>query len=254
MRKSKLTRRELEICSRLRNARETLGITQQAVAAAIGTERSTIANYETAITPMRYELALRFCRSFVISEEWLATGKTQGMIKSALQHGFTQKANFEALETIFFRQCMDLLSEPICLQIPPGTLFSEAFDAYLAERYQELAMEFFYTPRIVFNDADKPSVAVNLLIAFMERWLKLLGNEALRLKKSQTDVQRGFVRAVFEASHHLFDKFMGATSDPQTLQNLEWLRLSLEKPGIKLGSLHAPVEAPNRSAGLLVTH
>lgn len=238
MRKTKLSKRDRDICSRFREAREFLGITQLSCAKQIGIERSTLTNYESGVTPIKYEVALRFCRQLIISEEWLATGKAVAMWNASTKYGYKPGADLTSLSTIFFRQCMDLLSEQICQRIPPGTLFSEAYDNFLVGRYAQLAEQFFYLPRIIFSENDKPQLAANLFSAYLERWLKLLSNESLRLKKDQWEVQRQFVRAIIEANNHIFSKFLGAKSDPTTLAALDWLKKSLTNSELKLGPLH----------------
>ena len=65
----------MAIAKRLRDAREMLGQTQASVALQIGLGAGTLLNYEHCRTPLRFNVALRFCRQFIVSEEWLATGK-----------------------------------------------------------------------------------------------------------------------------------------------------------------------------------
>src|SRR5580693_7622711 len=88
MSKSRLPKTELEICARFHFARDRiLKITQAACAAEIGVERGVVVNYEIGRTALRYDVALRFCRQFIISEEWLATGRHDLFHAGIGQHG-----------------------------------------------------------------------------------------------------------------------------------------------------------------------
>ncbi len=87
MRKTKLSKRELEICERLRQARELCELNQAGCARQLGIERSTLLNYEQCRTPVRFGIALRFCRQFIFSEEWLATGRFDACHAVAPSHG-----------------------------------------------------------------------------------------------------------------------------------------------------------------------
>jgi hypothetical protein len=102
---------------------------------------------------------------------------------------------------------MDLISEPICRRIPPGMLFSEAYDKFFAARYAELAQKFFHVPRIIYSENDPPSRNVNIVMAYCARWLKLLANEALRLNRNQADVQNAFIKGFLAAGGNLFLKY-----------------------------------------------
>ncbi len=238
MPKPKLPNREAQICRRLRSAREKLGFTQLECAKRVGVERSTLNNYECAVSPVRCEVALRFCRQLIVSEEWLATGKTDAMRQAAVKSGIKASGDWRPLEAIFFRQCMDLLAEPITLRLPHGELFSIAYDRFLAGRYAELAQRFFYAPRIVFNESDQAPLGVSLIGAFIERHLAMLANEARARAKNPWQVQREFIRAVIEANSHLFRKFMGFPLDREALRDLAWLKATLDDPACVLGSMH----------------
>jgi transcriptional regulator with XRE-family HTH domain len=235
--KGSLPEREKAICSRLREAREFVGITQTECAKQIGTERGTLVNYESGRTPLRAPMALRFCRTLIISEEWLATGKLDSVQRAAKKHGIGQ--NSEMNRKIFSRQCMDLFSEPPAARLPHNILFSEAYDSVLAPIYAELVQNFFYQPRIVLHDSDSEYVGYNFLRAMVERWLYILSNESLKSKK-QGLVHRSFVRAMYEAGDLIFLKYLGRKVEPQKLQQLEWLRLACTDPNTVLGPLHFP--------------
>jgi len=240
-----LSQREKAICSRLREAREWLEKSQQACARQIGLDRATFVNYEVGRTPLRFEVALRFCRQMIVSEEWLATGRFEASWNSATQHRIKrgnpeEERAFEA--KILRRQCVDLLSEPEALHIPPGTLFSDAYDKHLAPRFAQLVTQFFFRPRICLTQADHPEIALNLLTALNERYFHMLANEAARLKGNYSDLWRGFTRCQYEAGDLIFRKFMGFPSNSAQLASLDWLRYATTEPGATLGPLHGQVE------------
>lgn len=204
----KLPPEEQVICARLRIAREQLGLTQAEAAKQLKITRERLLIYEYGRAPLRCDLALRFCRQFVISEEWLATGLCDSMEQAAAAHGLSFGTDWHALGGIFFRQSMDLLAEPLTHQVPPGALFTVAWEQFLRARYAELAMEFFYTPRIVLSENPEPEVAFNLLAVLTQRWLIMLSNEALRLQADGWLVQRNFMRGMVETSAFLFRRML----------------------------------------------
>ncbi len=110
--KASLPEREKLICRRVRVARELRGKTQQACADLTGIERSTLANYEAEITPVRFDQAKRICYRLNINQVWLATGA------NPYAPYFDLSPNLEFL-------------------IKPNALFSEAFDTVLKEPIQK---------------------------------------------------------------------------------------------------------------------
>ena len=60
---------------RLRAVRIQTGISQRELADRIGITRSTIANYEAAVTPVPYEAGKRICFECDVNQRWFATGK-----------------------------------------------------------------------------------------------------------------------------------------------------------------------------------
>lgn len=104
MRKQALSKREIGICRRLRAGRERLGWTQQRCADAIGIDRGSLTNHEYLKSPLRYEVALRFCRNLVISEEWLATGKYLALETIAKEKWSpaAKKDDLRSFDPIFF--------------------------------------------------------------------------------------------------------------------------------------------------------
>jgi transcriptional regulator with XRE-family HTH domain len=228
-----ISARDRVICGRIRQAREFLGITQKECAEQIGLERGTLVNYESGRSPLRVNVALRFCRTLILSEEWLATGAHEFCHESAKAHGQGWDATVDKL--IFRRQCMDLLSDPASIHIPPSMLLSEAWSTVLAPAYQAAVLQFFYNPRISFHETDKPDIGINLLKALNERYVLLLTQEAMRLRKSENTAWRTYVRCIFEASEMVFRKFMSGKTPESFLQPQHWMRYALEHPNEPIG-------------------
>lgn len=195
----------------MRNARLLIGKSQEYVASRIGIERSTLTNYESEVSPVRWEIALRFCRQLIVSEEWLATGSTASVedAVAASQYGLIKDLDKRRFNQIFMRQCVDLLSEPISLTLRPGMPFSTAFDEHLATRYRQLVAESFEVPRIVFTQIPETDLAEELIACMAERWLSLLTDQALRFEQNRWVLQRGFTRRLVEAADKVFWDFAG---------------------------------------------
>ena len=237
MPKRKLAQSELEICERLRRAREVVvEITQLGCARQIGLERSTLANYETGRTPLRWDVALRFCRQFIICEEWLATGRFDACHISAEAHGISGKNGWEILDQeILIRQCVDLLSDSATIHLRPGMLFSEAYSAVLAPRFSKLVNQFFSAPTLVLSDNDDPKLAENWLATIHARHILLLGIEAARLKLLPSDYWRLYTRYLFECSTLIYRKLIGRRLDNASLAGFDWLRAVLSDPDAAIG-------------------
>ena len=116
--KHRLPQREAEICLRLAEARKWLEIDQAAAARKIGIPKSTLSNYELCVVPLKADLALRICRKFIISEEWLATGRLTLIEKAGKLHGVEPHPS---LRRIYVRMCMDLASAPEASRKISGT-------------------------------------------------------------------------------------------------------------------------------------
>jgi hypothetical protein len=222
-------------------------MTQAACAKAVGIERGTLVNYELGKTPLRCEVALRFCRQMILSEEWLATGRFDACHSAAQQYGFKRESNWAPMDKlVFIRQCVDLLSEPLSLHVPPGTLFSEAYDRFLAPKYRELVGTFFHHPRIRFSDSDKPELAISWLTVVNERCVAMLLNEANRRKVDVPLVWRKFIRCLFEATDLTFRKFMGFNLTKDDWEDLSWLRDAVTDPAAVVGPLQIIPSVTNR--------
>lgn len=67
--------REVDICLRIRQIRTFLKKNQVEFASDLGITRDRLASYEYARAPVKYWLGDTFCKKFLISQRWLATGK-----------------------------------------------------------------------------------------------------------------------------------------------------------------------------------
>lgn len=204
MRTVPLTADELGVCERLRFARSWLGLTQDLCAAQIGVNRATFANVESGRSPLRVDVALRFCRQFVFSEEWLATGRADASSSGRLQ----SPERDPELMKILRRQCMDLLSEPVCSKAPTGALFRDAYVNTFAERYAQLAAVYSFIPRVVFTAEDNSTLLFNYLSALNERWLLLASNEARRVGAAPVSWQQAFVRELVRCGGGILKKLV----------------------------------------------
>jgi transcriptional regulator with XRE-family HTH domain len=216
--KSQLSGRETELCLRIREARDLAEVTQEKLAELIGVPRDRLSTYEKCRAPLRFEIGLRICRQLIISEEWLATGATVALDKLA------GKGDLKVLrERVFKRQCYDLLSEPIALAVPPGTLFSEAYERYLAATYADLAKQFFYFPRIVLSDAVRESeLASRFVKVIFDRSMLFIDHLAGKAGKVATErwhVQRVFGRAIVELIYRSYREFVELDLDVGDFQH-----------------------------------
>lgn len=230
MRKTPLPKREREICARFKQARIDYGGTQEKVASIIAIERTTLANYERAVTPLRWDVALRFCRSIIVSEEWLATGHCEAARRAAIAQGFPASTDWRLFETFFKRLSMDLLSEPECAHFPRVLLFSDVYDNRLADRYASLALKNFYAPRILLTDADPPRLASALLDVDLHKWFTTLNRNAQRTGKNPFALRRALVKCLQVYGHFIQLRLMGVDLNHQEKQQLDWIVRSLDDP------------------------
>jgi transcriptional regulator with XRE-family HTH domain len=223
MRKTALADRDLAICARLREARERLGLTQDACARAIGIERGSLLNYERAGNPIRFEMALRFCRRLIISEEWLATGE-HGIMHAILKTDVADTPeSWRTLDReILFRQCMDLGAEPEARSIRPRTLFSVAYEETLRPVYAELALTYRWAPRIVFSDAvPEKDLCIDYSGWLDARIFRMLAHAVPpALGKSPWGCLRQMLAAVFEVRETLFMHYRDNRFDEASLRGL----------------------------------
>ena len=73
-RQNPIPQREREICGRLRSARKETSLSQVAFARLLEIDSSRLASYEHARVPIKWELALKLCTQFNLSQRWLALG------------------------------------------------------------------------------------------------------------------------------------------------------------------------------------
>jgi DNA-binding XRE family transcriptional regulator len=134
VKKRTLLPQDLGIAQRLREARNHLNLSQGDVARQLGISRERLASYEDARTPIRFELALRFCWQFVFSENWLALGEKEIVARMDKKAPDSRHVWIPHLK----RMCMSLLFDPIFHKMKPGVLFAEAYEKDLDSVYNAL--------------------------------------------------------------------------------------------------------------------
>lgn len=239
----RLPQKEEGVCQRLREAREQVGLSQGEIARRVGCARTTIASFEQLRAPLRCEMALRICRQLVISEEWLATGDFASLKSEYFKkHGPSE--DWTGLHPLFMRKCLDLFSEPASRHIKPDTLFSEAYDRWLAPSYAELAREFFYYPaRIKFTHGPSdPDLLETYFAVCFRQWRILIENEARAHSKDEWLAQRKFLRRMFEAGHFIFSRFVATESSQPQMEEMKWLRDALAHYNSPIGPIHVDEE------------
>lgn len=150
--KSKLPKREKEICQRFRLVRERLRFTQEEFAEQLQISRARLASYEEQRVPIRWEIALRTCKQFIVSERWLATGAGAAD----------------------WRQTMSLIDDSLCRYTAPSLLFSSAFDQILGARFKELAQLHRGKIFLTLTEAVTPTMARNIFSLYLDLWLDRL--------------------------------------------------------------------------------
>lgn len=173
----RLSERERLISERLRFVRQGLGLTQAQFADELKITRARLSTYEDARVPIRWEIALRLCSMFLVSEKWLATGEGSTLA------------------------CADLWSSELYRSLSPGIAFSQAYDEQMKDAYDaRLAASGGFA---LFNLRDDlwELKARNVLGRFSAAWIAGAGREhvsALVLYLAN----RGFWFADFLAEHH----------------------------------------------------
>ncbi|HOQ47880.1 MAG TPA: helix-turn-helix transcriptional regulator [Bryobacteraceae bacterium] len=151
--KSNMRARELQIGGRIRRIREALRLSQAEFAEQLGITRQRLASYEEGRVAIRYDLALRLCRRFIVSEKWLATGLGDP------------------------RLLMDLRFDPVAAQIPVDSPYSKAFDDALSNRYEEVLRANSGGMRIQIAPQDDPGFMDTLLKGSLAAWREALPPE-----------------------------------------------------------------------------
>lgn len=142
--------RERKVCQRLKEARETLRFTQEEFADETGIKRQRLASYEEGRAPVRFDIALRICHQFLISEKWLALG------------------------TGHPRFLMDLAAEKESAQIPTDLPFGAAFDQFLAPAYERVSKESGFVIRPIQRPGDGAAFHKNYFALLFDFWYKAL--------------------------------------------------------------------------------
>ena len=193
-------KRQDQICRRLKELREdVLEVSLSAFAREIGITKERLASYEQCRAPLRADLALRMCRRWIISEEYLATGKFTAYEEAARKRGISSVP--PPLAEVAKRQCVDLWSEPEWKVAPPGALFSEVYDQHLATKYRALVAKHFYGGRIAFSDdVPEPDLLQAHMGVLLGTWLKVITWESRSCKDAaEWRNQRQFVRSLVES-------------------------------------------------------
>jgi DNA-binding XRE family transcriptional regulator len=194
-----LPKRELEICERLKRVRVMLGLSQDEAAAQIGISRERLASYEDGRVALRFEIALKFCRQFIISEQWLALGEDVLLERLAkVDHKTKEEVEWAPLE---IRMCMSLATEPEFQQVKAGTLFSDAFDKTLERVYLLLRLNH-GRPRYRVFAGDNPKILRHYLNCMVDFCL-------FQMDEKQTIK---FFGALMEAGPKLAAKIRGESS------------------------------------------
>jgi hypothetical protein len=162
--------------------------------------------------PLKADLALRICRKFIISEEWLATGRLTLIEKAGKLHGVEPHPS---LRRIYVRMCMDLASAPEATQFHHGILFSEAYDTKLAKVFEERIKRHYYgigIPAAVWKDSDI-ELGLDILRVLIERSLLLIANEALRRETSKEHAMATYLGFLIRMSLFGFGKCLANEVD-----------------------------------------
>ena len=186
--KKALSVREVGVCQRLREIRQRLNLSQGEVASQLGISRERLASYEEGRAPVRYEFALRFCWQLVVSEEWLALGESAILDRLKAMGGKDEKFIWHPSQA---RWCMSLLCDPIYHKIRPQSMFTEAFDSYLAEAYRKRRSNNF-GPVILYSDAINDSLIRNYAHALLESWMESQNSPAEKIRFLRSAVHAGF--------------------------------------------------------------
>lgn len=109
-RKNPLPKRELAICSRVKQVRLAQGCPRAYLATLIKVDRYVLTRLELGRAPLRYGLAEQFCSALKVNPLWLATG--EGDINLAIP-----------------------LPEASFLKVNANALFSKVFDSLLASYF-----------------------------------------------------------------------------------------------------------------------
>lgn len=167
-----LSAENLGVAQRLREARNHLNLSQADVSRQLGISRERLASYEDGRTPLRFELALRFCWQFVFSEEWLALGVKEILARWDKKDPAKYKHVWHSSKA---RWCMSLLYSPAFHKIKPGTLFIDAYNEHLQAVYEANYVANIASiglgPSIVISSSPSDDQLKNYFHALLETWM-----------------------------------------------------------------------------------
>ena len=109
-RKTPLPSRELEICTRLQQARKALKVSRVAFAETTGIDSSRLSTYEHGRAPLRYGDAKRICSTFGVGLAWLATGEGDPTSVSELEDPLNGSADRMLFSDVFDDHLQPLLA------------------------------------------------------------------------------------------------------------------------------------------------
>lgn len=142
--------REAAVCKRLKEVRTTLRLAQSEFADQVGVSRVRLASYEEERAPLRFDLALKICRQFCISEKWLATGEGSA------------------------RECYDLASDPAAHLPTIDTPYGQAYDSHLSAIYDNIqAKSGGFISLMLHEGEDNFPMVVNWFLACLEVWYQI---------------------------------------------------------------------------------
>jgi len=170
-----LPKREREIGARLRSIRESARLSQNEMAHEVGVTRERLASYEDGRAPLRYDLALRICRHYIISELWLATGDGP------------------------FDQYLDMIREPFPHNWPLDATYSQTFDQVLSRIYDKVARATGF--RMNLRTTESRSFLYNLFNFLIMRWCALAKTGEMQRLLLQSIIDHGYGVAEYLAKH-----------------------------------------------------
>ena len=141
---------QAQLAARLVQARLAVGLTQEECAKCIAISRPRYAAFEEGRNPVRWDIALRFCRQLIISEYWLATGNGD------------------------MREYHDIDSSPLRDSIPIEAPYLDAFESLLFSAYLHRHNATLSISGINFRalGSDTPNLYSRLFRAVFEQWKK----------------------------------------------------------------------------------
>ncbi|TAL06145.1 MAG: XRE family transcriptional regulator [Verrucomicrobia bacterium] len=256
---SSLSATDVQIARRVREVREKLRLTREEFASQLAIKTDRIASYEDARVAIRFDIALRLCRQFLVSEKWLATGRENAGNDELI---FLHKGT---------RNCMSLELEPETRAIPPDTLFSAAYDSILGKLFEKIAAGHPFYPRVFVTLADKDSLVTNALTAITEDCIRDLPSE-LKVEYASAVVRAAvilnwemsrvglngsrFVEAIRQATHRCQveaieqSSHFGLTDSSSSARSSGEMKSKPQWPELKK-KLQAAVELPGARSALV---